>query len=592
MLYFFDTLPVHPPPQPLETFTSFVPRVAVANGIPTVERMSSLCFPSRTVRLRNFADYPLLSFEELPRLIVSSIDTLRATTFFYLVETFGRSTHPQHASRFLAGTLAETLRYCPICIRERPWYIMPWRFTMLSGCISHHCWLRDCCPACGLPIPLLSSSFRVGECPSCGVALTIGDVEELPLGDHATAQQRYRDLEFLLQPCTENHLPNSGRGRLIGNQFALLRGEQGLSVNTVTKHLAITSDALRGLEWGASEKGSTRFAIYIAYAELLNVPLRTIVHNAFTQQDSEIKIVRDALGRRRTVYFNGSSTPSIKPDNPIKRWTDEVLVEAIEQITSDLISQGRTETGTTILGLLGLRRQLLKSYPKARSLYKDLVSKLQQQKRSTYFERVKSAICQLQMSDIPLSGQLIELTSGVSYSTIHRWPELRELVGTALSRPIIPEPKHAPNKSIKHTVDAPSSSKLEAELLTQVEEAIKYLRTQQQDVTQVAICRLLKKSRSGLMKHASVRARLQQVAEEVRNPERTRLQRAERETKLEGQVTECIARLSKEGIIPSQNAIAAEVGMSASALRKYSSVRRLLDTLIQLRRQKRDALEN
>jgi hypothetical protein len=413
MLYFFDTLPVHPQPQLLEAFTSFIPRLAEANCIKGIERMSRLCFPSRTVRLRNFADYPLLSFEELPSLIVCSFDILRSTTFFYLVETFGRSTHPQHASRFLASTLADTLRYCPECIRERPWYILPWRFTMLSGCISHHCRLRDCCSACGLPVPLLGPSFRVGECPSCGVDLTVGDVEELNPAEHDIAQRRYRDLEVLLQPQKADQLSAADRRRLIGNQFALQRSEQGLHTKTVTDHLAITPDALRTLEWGESDKSSTRFSTYIGYAELLNIPLTTIIHSAYYNQSPLVNIVRDSLGRRRAVYFNGSSHSVILPtDLRPRRWTDEDLVAAIEKVANDLHAERKIVSGEAVLNELDLYRGMLKTYPLAKRLYKKIVLDHKQQRLAQYIQQINSTIANLRIAGTPVTENRIIKMSG------------------------------------------------------------------------------------------------------------------------------------------------------------------------------------
>lgn len=310
MLYFFDTLPVHPPPQTLEAFTSLIPRLSVANGIQSVERMSALSFPSQTVRLRTFADYPLLSFEELPNLSACSLETLRATTFYYLVDLFGRSTHPQHASRFLGDTIAESLRYCPICVRERPWYILPWRFNVLTGCVIHCCRLRERCPTCAQVIPLLSSPLRIGHCPSCYADLTLGDVEVLSPDEFAMVQQRYSDLEYLLQPRVIN-ADASDRPRMIGTQLAARRSEQSLSLKSTAANIGITADTLSRLEWGTAKKAGLPFATYVKYADILNISLSTVIQSAYSDQQPHINIQLDSLGRRRAVYFNGASRSSI-----------------------------------------------------------------------------------------------------------------------------------------------------------------------------------------------------------------------------------------------------------------------------------------
>lgn len=83
-----------------------------------------------------------------------------------------------------------------------------------------------------------------------------------------------------------------------------------------------------------------------------------------------------------------------------------------------------------------------------------------------------------------------------------------------------------------------------------------------------------------------------EVAKVVRDPERALHRRAEREIELERQVAECITRLSRNGDVPSQEAIAAEFGKTVTALRKYPSIRRHLERLVQLRRQKPEKLED
>ena len=40
--YFFDTLPVHPQPEQLESFTSYLTRLAEANGIQLVSQLLKL----------------------------------------------------------------------------------------------------------------------------------------------------------------------------------------------------------------------------------------------------------------------------------------------------------------------------------------------------------------------------------------------------------------------------------------------------------------------------------------------------------------------------------------------------------------------
>jgi hypothetical protein len=131
----------------------------------------------------------------------------------------------------------------------------------------------------------------------------------------------------------------------------------------------------------------------------------------------------------------------------------------------------------------------------------------------------------------------------------------------------------------------------ENEIVAQMKDAISSLKAQKQEVTQGAICNLIGRSLSGVMKYSSPKALLMEVAKEASNSERLHQQRTDRDAELERQVTEYISIQSQEGIMPTQKAIAAHVGMAVSALRKHSSVRRIFDTLVQLRQQKQNALK-
>ena len=48
---YFEVLPIHPRPQPMETLTSYLTRLAEANGIPNICRLQPIIFPDRERRL-------------------------------------------------------------------------------------------------------------------------------------------------------------------------------------------------------------------------------------------------------------------------------------------------------------------------------------------------------------------------------------------------------------------------------------------------------------------------------------------------------------------------------------------------------------
>ena len=160
VLYYFDTLPLRPRPQPLESFTSYLTRIAQANGI---SRLSGLnAFFGDYSHISSFADYPPRSFGMLPTLAAHSEAELLATTFYHAGKKFGRVYQPRFLARFFSGLIASSLRFCPLCLQEDLFYRLTWRFLSLRGCPKHACRLLEQCSYCGCPIPIFASPLRIG----------------------------------------------------------------------------------------------------------------------------------------------------------------------------------------------------------------------------------------------------------------------------------------------------------------------------------------------------------------------------------------------------------------------------------------------
>src|SRR6266568_5197833 len=204
MTYYFDVLPLHRRPEYLESLTSFLMRLAEHNGISSIDGLSALCFPDQDRRItRGIADYPPVSFGDLTRVGTWSEEILRTTTFFHLAAKFGRSTLPQPISRFLSGCIGQNLRYCPLCFAEQrfTYYLLTWRFLMLTYCHKHKSRLLETCGHCDELIPLFRAPFKLGNCPRCRQSLklcavdSVSDEDALEVASHA-----HDDAVFLLTP--------------------------------------------------------------------------------------------------------------------------------------------------------------------------------------------------------------------------------------------------------------------------------------------------------------------------------------------------------------------------------------------------------
>src|SRR5579871_1135197 len=150
---YLDRLPLHPQPEPLESFSSYLLRLTEANEHRRYSDLSHL-FSIPTSTFFQIADYPLRSFGVLPKRTGCSLDRLLATTLFHVAKKFRRSTLPLFFARFFAGSLGNFLRYCPACLKEAPYYSLLWRFLALPGCDTHQLRLLEQCGHCGSQIPL------------------------------------------------------------------------------------------------------------------------------------------------------------------------------------------------------------------------------------------------------------------------------------------------------------------------------------------------------------------------------------------------------------------------------------------------------
>ncbi len=292
MTYYFEVLPLHPPPERLESLTSYLMRLAELNGISSMDGLSAICFPRQDRRItREIVDYPPLSLDELTRVTTCPQAILQATTFFHVAAKFGRSTHPQPLSRFLSGDISDFLRYCPVCLAEQqtPHYLLSWRFLMQSCCVKHGCRLLDKCGHCNESIPLFISPFKIGYCPLCGWDMKKGYVDLISKEELTAALVRVQDIEFLLnsQPWEIN---GSNTIQLIGQRLAYERRKRRLTAVKIARRTGITLTVVEGIERGNPMRKGATFQGYSKYADYLRLSLRDVFNKALQEQGNTISV--------------------------------------------------------------------------------------------------------------------------------------------------------------------------------------------------------------------------------------------------------------------------------------------------------------
>jgi transcriptional regulator with XRE-family HTH domain len=288
MTYFFDVLPLHPRPEYLESLTSYLMRLAEHNGISSIDGLSALCFSQQDRRItRGIADYPPVSFGDLSIVGAWSEEILRTTTFFHLATKFGRSTLPQPMSRFLSGCVGQYLRYCPMCLAEQPvrYYLLSWRFLMLTCCRKHMCRLLGTCGHCDELIPLFRSPFTLGNCPRCQqrlklcAAASVSDEGELEVASHAQD-----DIVFLLTPQPWESV--SGRViKRVGQRLSQIRQLKQLTAGKVASQIGITLTVVEGIERGDFQGRGATLQSYFKYAHYLCLSLKEVFSDVIDAPD-------------------------------------------------------------------------------------------------------------------------------------------------------------------------------------------------------------------------------------------------------------------------------------------------------------------
>jgi TniQ len=275
--YYFDTLPIRPQPERLETFTSYLTRLAESNGVSSVDGLAALCFPHQDRRItRGLADYPPTSCETMARSGACSEATLLGTTFIHLGTKFGRSPKPQPISRFLAGSTSLSLRYCPQCLntQRQPYYSLLWRFVTLKGCPVHFCKLLDRCESCGHVLSLLAAPLKIGRCPSCGFELKACYAEPIAEQELKQTLDHARDLEFLLRPPGSSKVNFNRVAQVIGQRLKYQRKAREYTAPEIAHRIGVTLNEVEGIERGNILGKGAKFHSYVRYAQNIEVSLR------------------------------------------------------------------------------------------------------------------------------------------------------------------------------------------------------------------------------------------------------------------------------------------------------------------------------
>ena len=520
--FYFDVLPIHPQPEPLESFTSYLMRLGEANRIRYPCDLGHRLFPGQNpYGIRILTDHVPVTFGTVPQQACCSETRLLATTFHHLGRKFGRATEGKALSSFLQGAIALSLRYCPLCLQEQPYYRLPWRFLSLTGCCQHGCRLLDRCGTCNQPIRLLHNMIRVGVCPSCQTPLHTAAVAPLSAQEQSQSVQMERDLTYLLspQPWETGDVEASVA---VGHLLERLRWQKGLAPADLVHQIGLSAIGIRHLERGKTQGVGVSFQRYLRYAAFIGVSLRQLFRNEL-----------DAF----------APLPDSQPTREMEMTA--ILQTAIEQLQAN----GQPVNRTTIHQTTGISKDAFRRYPEAKTMMAQAWEQAEQRRKEAFLERVKDTIRQLRME-----GEIISLTSiGHILKKKPRDLKARPLVWDYLQQltpPLEPQPQRG-----------------EAAMLARVQEAIQFFADNGQSFTHQDIADHLGIVVPNLYRHPRMKQFLQQL---------TAAKREQEQKSMLEQVRAVLARLDCDGQPITRQAIIALTGISYRRLSKYPHI----DTLI------------
>lgn len=117
--YIFETYASHPSPEPLESHTGYLTRIAALNGMTTLSEVrATLLSPVGTRSQVTPTDFSVASWSMMSTALAVSQDRLLATTLYHAGHKFGRVESDNSLSALFSDSISSSLRYCPACHAE------------------------------------------------------------------------------------------------------------------------------------------------------------------------------------------------------------------------------------------------------------------------------------------------------------------------------------------------------------------------------------------------------------------------------------------------------------------------------------------
>lgn len=157
-----------------ESLSSFLSRLAHANGVSLIQLLKDASSPDytlRTDRIYLIDQYPslILNISYLSKRTELDKEGIYKLTFYYAISKFVHSKKESH-SRVMRGLIRKDFCYCPHCLDDANYLRLQWGIVGRDICLKHQCYLRHTCLKCHSSLQW--STLLAGNCcPRCGTFL-------------------------------------------------------------------------------------------------------------------------------------------------------------------------------------------------------------------------------------------------------------------------------------------------------------------------------------------------------------------------------------------------------------------------------------
>jgi len=285
-------LPLHPQPQHDELLSSWMVRLAFANGFflhTFYNKVLNYKGPIWTRDIDRFCPNNLLD------LIASNtgqnIESLKNLTFYEYIGTIvdkitinGNSRWIMPQGKYHRLHKRASVQICPLCLKEKSYFKKQWRLSLFAICEKHQCLLYERCPKCNSYIsyhrlginnkPILLPDENIARCYFCGLEfqkLLPERLDNVYVGNYAqllTNLIKNNDYGYYQYSDSSVEFYNGVRfliSAIIGRRGEKLRNRLYLKTNIELSE--ISSKKIIGFEYLSVKE---RFNIMIVIAWLLN----------------------------------------------------------------------------------------------------------------------------------------------------------------------------------------------------------------------------------------------------------------------------------------------------------------------------------